>query len=241
MTDIGLDGAHLGDGNGLAEMLSKLARSLASQPDMTETLNAIAVAAVADINAAEQCGVSLLEGGSINTVASTGDLVGEVDELQYEVGEGPCLDAIRDRHTYRTGDMGGETRWPRFAGRAADAGLRSMLSFRLFTSKDTLGALNIYSSRLDAFTEDDEHDGELFAAHAAVALTSSRKEAQLRSALKNRDIIGMAKGILMERENLDSDAAFGLLVSASQHANLKLHEVANWLVTERNEFARRQR
>ena len=109
--------------------------------------------------------------------------------------------------------------------------LRSMLSFQLYTDTDTLGALNIYAPQVAAFTEDSEHTGTLLAAHAAVAATANTRHAHLRVALGTRDVIGQAKGILMERYKITAEQAFDLLISASSCTNLKLREVAEQLST----------
>lgn len=219
----------------LAEVLADLARSLSAEPDLTATIAAIVKAAVDNIPGAENAGISLLEKGAVRTVAPTDEVVITVDKIQYDTGEGPCVDAIAEHHVYRTGNLRDESRWRKFAPAAADEGVTSMLSYRLFTDKDTLGALNLYSSRKDAFADDAVQGGAMFAAHAAVALTGAQTEANLHAALENRDVIGMAKGILMERHDIEPDKAFSLLVSASQGANMKLREVAQWLVTHRRQ------
>lgn len=108
-----------------------------------------------------------------------------------------------------------------------------MLSFQLFTSADTLGALNLYSRRPEAFDEEDLSAGLMLAAHAAVALAESQHAEQLRTAALNRTIIGQAQGILMERFSLTGDRAFTVLRRVSQDRNVKLHEVANQLVATR--------
>ena len=151
---------------------------------------------------------------------------------------GPCRQALLDHRSYRIDDMSTDTRWPRFAAAADARGVRSMLGYALFTSDRTLGTLGLYSSKRNAFDANSEVIGELFAAHAAIALTSSARQAEFRRALSHRDTIGIAKGILMHREGVTADQAFTLLVSASQNSNMKLHEVAAWLVesaTRRNE------
>ena len=128
-----------------------------------------------------------------------------------------------------------DTRWPRFAAAAEAHGVRSMLGYKLFTSGRTLGALDLYSSKLNAFDADSEVVGELFAAHAAIALIGSTQQAEWQSALDSRDTIGMAKGILMQRERISDDQAFNLLVSTSQKANIKLHDLADLVGGQRQQ------
>jgi GAF domain-containing protein len=111
-----------------------------------------------------------------------------------------------------------------------------MLSFRLFVTNTSLGALNLYSAQPHAFGTNAQTEGQLFASQAAVALLSAQHEAQLFGALESRDLIGMAKGILMQRHGIDADGAFRMLVEASQTSNIKLRHIAAWLVEHRDEI-----
>lgn len=165
----------------------------------------------------------------------TSHVVEVVDRLQYDLWEGPCVDAISEHETCRVGDVAQQPRWPAFGPAAAENGIHSLLSYRLFVSDRTLGALNLYSSRVDAFDERTEDEGQLFAAHAAIALVGAQREAQLGVAVESRALISTAKGILMERHDIDDAAAFRLLVEASQTTNIKLHDVARWLVDNRGQ------
>ncbi|WP_007025626.1 GAF and ANTAR domain-containing protein [Saccharomonospora iraqiensis] len=216
----------------LTAVLSKIARTLEPEADVDRAVEHIVRAAAATVPGADEAGVSLLESGTMRSVAPSSDVVAHLDQLQHRLHEGPCVDAIHERPVYRTGDIGADPRWPRFGREAASSGVSSMLGFKLFTSTSTIGALNLYSWRTDAFDDDAERIGELFAAHAAVALAGSQGLAHLHVALRTRDTIGMAKGILMERHGVDADRAFALLVEASQHANLKLRDAAEWLVSQ---------
>ncbi|WIX79254.1 GAF and ANTAR domain-containing protein [Amycolatopsis carbonis] len=220
----------------LSSVLGAIARTLQSEPDVDRTLAAIVKAAVDHVDGAEQAGISLVENGRIRTVAPTGEAVVTVDEIQYHTGQGPCLDAIAEHHVYCTGNLLGERRWPAFAPEAAETGIRSMLSYRLFITHTTLGALNLYSTQVGAFNDQTEQDGQVFAAHAAIALVGAQTEAQLHAAIETRDVIGMAKGILMQRHDLDDVQAFHMLVETSQNTNIKLHQVATWLVEHRRDL-----
>lgn len=168
---------------------------------------------------------------AVTSQSPSGDLPQRVDALQEELGEGPCLDAAFDQQTVRVPDMAHEERWPRFAAAAAEAGAASMLSFQLYVEKDNLGALNLYSYRPDAFDDESEHVGLLFASHAAVAFADAQRIDQLNHKAATRDLIGQAKGILMERYNINADRAFAVLVRVSQHNNRKLRDVAEELVS----------
>ncbi|MFJ7217406.1 GAF and ANTAR domain-containing protein [Amycolatopsis sp. NPDC098790] len=225
------------EGNGLAEALGEIARTLQAEPDVDTTLAAIVKAAVDHIDGAAHAGISLAErGGQIRTVAPTDDLVTRIDQLQYRTREGPSVNAIAEHEIFRADDLATEARWPTFAPAAAEAGIRSMLSYRLFTTDTTLGALNLYSTEQFAFSEQTAHDGRMFATHAAIALAAASTEANLRMAVEHRDTIGMAKGLLMQAHDVDPVHAFRMLVEASQHSNMKLHQVAAWLVEHRRDL-----
>lgn len=217
--------------NVLAEALGTLARDLEEYDDPDTLLAAIVAAAVAIVPGAEEGSISVVLGRRrVVSEASTGDLPRQVDALQEELQQGPCLDAAYRQQTVRVTEMATEHRWPLFASRAAAAGAASMLSLQLYVEGDDLGALNLYARRPGAFTDESEQVGLLVAAHAAIAYVGARKEVQLTNALINRDLIGQAKGILMERYQITSDRAFLLLTRISQYSNRKLHQVAAELV-----------
>lgn len=176
----------------LGEIMGEVARSLQEEHgDVEATLQAITHAAVVSVPGAEQSGITLVtDRRKVESRAPTGDLPHSIDSLQQRLGEGPCLDAVFEQSTVRIEDIREEDRWPRFAGRAADLGVRSMLSFQLFVTGSTMGALNLYSSRPGAFGEESESVGLVFASHAAVALVSAQHEEHLRAALASRDLIG---------------------------------------------------
>jgi transcriptional regulator with GAF, ATPase, and Fis domain len=211
----------------LAEIFGRVARALLAAKDVDETLEQIAGLAVETIDGCDFAAMTIITGRSVDTPAATDDVARAVDAIQYETGEGPCLDAIRERQVFRTDDLATEDRWPAFAHRAEhETGIVSMLSFRLFVEDDTMGALNLYSKREAAFDDDAVAVGAVFASHAAVALSSARHDENMDRAIASRDIIGQAKGILMSNDHLDADAAFDALRSASQRLNRKLVDVA---------------
>lgn len=214
---------------GLARDLSDLARQMQAEASIESLFDSIVAAALREVEAAQYAGISLIEGRRVHTEAASDELVEKIDELQYRAGDGPCLTSLREHITVRSADLQTETRWPGFARDAAGEGIRSMLSFQLFVEGDNLGALNLYATVPDAFTDDDESVGLLLAAHAAIAMKASRNGINLRAALINRDVIGQAKGILMERLKIDQIEAFRLLSQASQRSNRKLIAIAEEL------------
>lgn len=216
----------------LTRWLDELARSLRTATNAPDTLGVIVRAAVDTVPGAWQAGITEVQRRQrvLRTTAATGDIVHQVNQAQYDTGQGPCLDALYEHRTVRLPDIGTERRWPAFTARAVGLGVCSMLSFQLYVGQDSLGALNLYAAEAYAFTEESEQVGVLFAAHAAVAMADARKLAQLSQALGVRDVIGQAKGILMERHKVTGEEAFALLVRASQGLNLKLVDVARYLV-----------
>lgn len=224
--DLGTAGGH----DLLARQLSGLARRLQAENDPGLMLDEVVRAAVDLIPGVEEGSISVVTGHrQVNSLHSSGTLPEEVDAVQEEVGEGPCLDAAYEHMTVRVSDMAREARWPAFSSRALALGARSMLSFQLYVEHDTLGALNLYSRRADSFDDESEHIGLLFASHAAVAFAGAEKVRHLNIAVTRRDLVGQAKGILMERFKISADQAFSLLVRVSRDNNRKLYDVAEEL------------
>ncbi len=212
--------------------LASIARELANEPDMQHTLQRVVDLAAQSLAGGIFASVSLVrKRREVETPASSDERALRADQLQYELGEGPCLDAIWEQETFQIDDMTTERRYPQWARRVADdIGIRSSLSFQLFTDVDSLGALNLYSTNPETFDAESRGVGAAFAAQAAVALRSAQTEQHLRTAMATRNLIGQAEGILMERFRLTAAQAFGLLNRVSQESNIKLREVAQRLV-----------
>ena len=219
---------------GIAGQFAAVARALASEETVAATLVRVVEIARLIVPGCHHAGVTVLRRGRPETPAATDAVSAEVDKVQYEAGEGPCLSAILDQHTFRTGDLAAETRWPRFSGPAVErTGVRSVLAYRLFTEADTLGALNLYSRERDAFDEDAVAIGTILAAHAALAFARAREREQisgLEQAVASNRSIGMAIGILMAIRRVGQDEAFDLLRTVSQRTNRKLREIADEVV-----------
>lgn len=210
-----------------SDLFAEIARSLAEQDGLDDTLARIVALTVQHVPGADYAGVSEIKRKrEVRTRCSTDDVVDRVDTVQYETGEGPCLDAIWEEEVVRIDDLVGTDRWPAFAPRAVDLGVRSMLGFRLFVESDTSGALNVYSSAANGFTDESVHVGHALAAHAALAWEHQRTLTQLHDAVDGRTAIGMAMGVLMERHTISTDDAFDLLRRTSQRRNQKLRAVA---------------
>jgi len=137
----------------LARLFLQVARQLEAEDGRVATQERITSVALGTVPGCRHAAISLVRAqGPIRTVAATDELPERVDEVQYRIGQGPCLEAIEMQGPYRTGDLAAEERWPDFAKAAVEeTGVRSMLSFRLFVREDTIGALNLYSREADAF------------------------------------------------------------------------------------------
>jgi GAF domain-containing protein len=170
---------------------------------------------------------------NIETAAATDPIVAKLDAMQMEVGEGPDVSVIADRLGVIVSDTRSESRWPSWAARVYDAGIRSLISVRMYTDEETIGTLNAYSQHPDAFDVDDQAVAHVLARHAAVALGNARKIENLWLAVDARKRIGQAQGILMERFDLTADQAFAVLLRYSQDNNMKLRVVADRLVETR--------
>lgn len=212
---------------------ASLIQDLAAQPDTAHTLQSVVDLAVATVAACDWAGVTVRRGKTLATPASTGAVVNEVDQLQYDLVEGPCIDAVWADDTYRIDDMATESRWPVWAPGAHRLGIGSSLSVRLATTDDTIGGLNLYAREPGAFDDDDVQLAHEYARHAAAALAVAHEVTTLRTALQTRHGIGVAQGILRARHRLTLDQTFTVLVRVSRDNNLRLAELAD-LVIEAN-------
>jgi hypothetical protein len=209
--------------------LAELLMSAQSGPPDPERIVRYAARAVPH---SQHCGLTLVQGTQRRpvTLSSSSGLVLRVDAIQYETGEGPCLDAIEGHDVTRVADLAVDEQWPEFARRCvAETKVRSMFSLRLFLSSQARAALNFYADRPDTFDDLDVGVGAMFAPFAALAVQTTLREReieQLQLALRSSRQIGVAIGVLMTRELVSYDEAFGQLVSASQHLNIKLRDIA---------------
>jgi len=219
----------------LNEQLAAAARSFAAETGKQDLLARGVAIATEIFSGCHYAGVSIVHRkGVIDTPAATNEAVRTLDELQFTLKEGPCFDAIWSGETVHVVDLARDPRWPRWGPRVvADLGVASMLSYRLFITGETLGALNLYSRSLDAFDPDDINNGYALAAQLAIAIAGADTTEQLTSAIASRTAIGQAEGILMERFDLQPAQAFAVLTRISQHSNVRLHLVALELVKTR--------
>ncbi|WP_082694925.1 GAF and ANTAR domain-containing protein [Mycobacterium lehmannii] len=219
------------------EEIARLARSLYSQKSadmgVDNLADEVTTTAVRILPNVHHAGISLVDPKSrrVRSVATTGPAPKNLDTLQEELQQGPCVDANHDHVAVRIDDFETENRWTEFMRRAVDTTpVRSSLSIQLYTHDLEIGALNLYSDRARAFTPQLEDLALAVAAHAAIGLATARRDDQFQTALASRDIIGQAKGMIMERFGVDASAAFNLLVTLSQEKNTPLHLIAVQLV-----------
>jgi GAF domain-containing protein len=211
-------------------VLEQLGRALhVPEAALQATLDAIARTAVEVIGPASYAGVNLYAHGKFMPQAVAGEPPLALDTLQQETGSGPCIDASRQQATIRVDDMTAELRWPEFTKLALDLGVAGLLCVPLWVDDQQLGSVSLFATERAVFNLADEYLARLFATQAALALAEARRTDQMRQALGNRDVIGQAKGILMERHRITADEAFTLLSKQSQRVNRKLKDVARQL------------
>jgi transcriptional regulator with GAF, ATPase, and Fis domain len=216
----------------LQHAMTELTKQFAQPTEIDDTLRGVTASAVELINGVESADVLLVAGPELfRSVAATSQLAIEIDDFQKHFREGPCLDAAIGAPMVMSNDLREDSRWPSFAEAAVAAGVHSLMSFQLYTHNARMGALNLFGMKPDVFTVESEAVGAMLATHAAVALIADDERLQFKSALVRRDIIGQAKGMIMERFDVDAVRAFELLKSLSQDSNTKLSMVAEEVVS----------
>ena len=189
-----------------------------------------------EMPAGAEASMTLLRNEQATTAAFTGELASALDEMQYERGYGPCLEAALSGQVIEITDGRAEGRWPDYMPTFLQAGALSSLAVPV-PAAQLAAALNVYAPVADAFTDADRQVVGEFAAYAAAALINmdALQDAldlaeNLRKAMQYRSVIEQAKGIFIERHKLTAEQAFRLLADASMHANRKLRDVAEDLV-----------
>jgi len=224
----------------ISAALTKVAHEINEPRQLQTTLDTIVATAAHSLPGINHVGITIAgKNGHMETMAGTDTFVWELDKLQFELREGPCVHAIDVDPVTTVEWARHEQRWPRFMPLAVAKGLRSQMGMRLYTERETLGGLNMYSTSSDTIDPDAVHMAELFAAHASLALGHARREEHLSTALLTRKVIGQAIGILMERHALAEDGAFAYLTRVSSHSNVKLRKVAQEIVDLRNDASTR--
>ncbi|OBI55604.1 GAF and ANTAR domain-containing protein [Mycobacterium sp. E796] len=191
----------------------------------------------------QYAGITLAErGNAVTSVVATHRYAAVLDTIQNRRGEGPCLSAAWRHHMTYVDDLNVDQRWPQYQRDALEATpIRSIASYELFDDEKSMAALNFYADHPHAFGDESLEIGGIFATHVALAWSMMRRQDQFRSALASRDTIGQAKGVIMERFNLDAVEAFELLARLSQQSNTKLIDIAKGLIDSEHPLKPRHR
>lgn len=224
----------------LVELVTSLERE---NSDTAAGLHELIDNGVHHVTGSQYAGITLAEKSkSVNSVAATHRYPMVLDAIQNKYGEGPCLAAAWEHHVMHIADLAAEQRWQRYRRHALEqTPIRSILSFELFVDRTSMAALNFYADAPHAFTEESVELGTVYATHIALAWSMMRRQDQFRSALASRDIIGQAKGVIMERFDLDAVEAFELLTRLSQQSNTRVVDIATALIDSEHPLKQRRR
>lgn len=219
----------------VAGILLEVAKALRARSGVDATLSEIVDLATSTVDGCDHAGVTLFRDDKFSTPAASSELPEKIDLIQYETGQGPCVEAVLEGDVQRSDDLGEDGQWPEFAARVVlETDVRSVLSYRLITADTFWAALNLYGTVPGAFVETAATDtGAAFAALAALSLDRAYEQDEnegLRTALETSRVIGAAVGIVMAHYRVTRDEAFQLLREVSQHANRKLRELAEYVV-----------
>ncbi len=223
----------------LTELVASLGRD---ETETTAGLHQLIDNSVRHLIGCRYAGITLAEKSKVVTnVVATHRYAMALDAVQNRYGEGPCVAAAWRHHIMQVDDLNVDQRWPRYQRYALEhTPIRSILSYELFVDRGTMAALNFYADHPHAFTDDSVELGGVFASHIALAWSMMRRQDQFRSALASRDVIGQAKGVIMERFNLDAVEAFELLTRLSQQSNTRLIDIAHGLIDSEHPLKHRQ-
>ena len=227
----------------MQDLWRDLSRVVLVDRSLEDVLGEVTDIAARGIPGAESTSITLVRGDRAFTAAHTGEMALVADELQYEQGYGPCMDAGRAGVVLRIDDTRTEQRWPDYVPRVLEVGVRSSLSMPLPYQGSTIGALNIYSTRPQAFLSAESEEAATAVAEAvAVAVVNADAHDRLadharnmRVAMESRAVIEQAKGVLMAQRGVDAGQAFDILRDASQRYNRKLRDIAAGIVATTTE------
>jgi hypothetical protein len=196
--------------------------------DSDTVIAELAEHAAVEIPGAQYAGVTVTRNGRhIDTPAATHKWPILLDEIQQRHREGPCLTAAWDEKTIHVKNLETDERFPLYARDVlAESPVRSVMSFQMWIAGETMGALNVYAETANAFDDETRAVGLVFATHSSVAWNAARRDEQFKKALASRDVIGQAKGMLMERYGVNAIQAFDLLRRLSQDSNTPLVQIA---------------
>jgi signal transduction protein with GAF and PtsI domain len=225
------------DEEALMSALTQVAAIPAGRDMIDATLSAVVALAAAAVAPADGVSLTLLRHGRLVTAAATDDTILRLDELQYVVAQGPCVDAATQGQRFHVESIEGEQRWPAFTPHVSEQGFHSILSTPLVTSTQSVGALNLYARRTSAFDIGQQQLASLFAAqaaavvgHGAVELTVEQIVVRLQAALQAREVIAQAQGALMAQTGATVDQARTVLRKRSRDTSIPLVEQARLVI-----------
>ncbi len=214
---------HLPLTDELAGVFARMSGLLLTEETVETALGLVSSLAQETVPGSSGAGVSIIDGRRRTSSGSTDARVREADALQYELDEGPCLAAALNRELVRIDDLAADRRWPRWASAALPLGLHAAMSAPLVAGNASLGAIKVYAERAGTFDARSEQLLSLFSAQAAVLVANvqsheraKRLSAGMRAAIRDRDAVNMAKGMLMARSNLDEEAALAVLLRRAE-------------------------
>lgn len=211
----------------LRRAMADLTERFSRPTEVGASLGVVTSTAVELIDGVDSADVLLISGpDQFESVAATSQLAVDLDGLQQRFGQGPCMDAASGDSVVRAQDLEEDQRWPLFARAALAVGVQSILSFQLYTHSRRRGALNLLGFKPNVFDPEAEAMAAMLATHAAVVLIADDKQRQFQSALASRDMIGQAKGMIIERFDVDAVRAFELLRRVSQNTNTPVAKLA---------------
>ncbi len=216
------------------EQFAVLAQRLRDGRSVEEVHQIVVESAVALIDGCDRAAIGILEGDTFHSGAATDEVMHLIDDLQNEVGEGPCLEASTDGVVQVDNDIAAGSRWPRLAAIVVErTPVRAMMGVPLIDEGHRSGALNVFSDRSGVFDDDAAQTAAILASFASVALAGARhsvRAEQLEEGLATNREIGAAVGILMATHRISQDEAFAMLSQASQRLNRKLRDIATGIV-----------
>jgi len=225
------------ESRGQMHAFAELARLTVNIDPPEQTLRRVAELAKRTLGEVEDVSVTVIDRGQPRSVVFTGPLAVHLDERQYELGFGPCLDAAKTGQRLVVDTDDADTPYREFARIAARAGVRHVVSTGMPLAQASIGGMNIYRTAEGVFSPTLLEQAEVFASYAAVAVNNiasyagaTTEAAQLRTAMQSRAVIDQAIGVIMARDRCSPDEAFDLLRRISQHRNVKLRDLAQTIV-----------
>ncbi len=228
---------HLPLTDELAGVFARMSGLLLSEETVETALGVLSSLAQETVPGSSGAGVSMIHGRRRTSSGSTDARVEEADALQYQLDEGPCLTAAATRQLVRIDDLSTDARWPKWAAAALPLGLHAAMSAPLVAGDQSLGAIKVYAEDPGTFDTRAEQLLSLFAAQAALLVTNvqsaeraKRLSEGMREAIRSRDVVNVAKGVLMARSNLDEETALALLLRRAAQDGTTVAEAARALV-----------